>query len=312
MRVFVTGSTGFVGSAVVDDLLAHGHTVLGLTRSDKGAEKLKQKGAEPLRGTIEELDILRKGAADCDAAMHLAFVHDFTRFEECCAKDRAAIAAMGEVLADAVAAGKPRAIVATSGTMMLKQGQLGREDDPADTTNVIAVTRAASEPVCLDFAKRGVRASVIRLPPTTHGNGSSGFTGLLVQNALQKGVAAFVGDGDNRWSAGHVADAATLYRLAMEKAVPGSIFHAVGQEGVPVKDIVTKVGEMLGVPVKSIPADKAQEHFDWFIFAILADNPASSKRTREELGWTPTHGTVLDSVKGTVEWAKTQAAANAQ
>ncbi|OAQ96932.1 hypothetical protein LLEC1_04239 [Akanthomyces lecanii] len=216
MRVFVTGSTGFVGSAVVDDLLAHGHTVLGLTRSDT-----------------------------------------------------------------------------------------------VDTTNVIAVTRAASEPVCLDFANKGVRTSVIRLAPTTHGNGSSGFTGMLVRNALQKGVAAYVGDGSNRWSAVHVADAARLYRLAMEKAAPGSIYHAIAQEGVAVKDIVTRVGQELGLPVKSIPADKAQEHFDWFIFAMMADNPASSDKTKEELGWAPTHGTVLDSVKGIVDWAKAQAAENA-
>ncbi|TQW00401.1 hypothetical protein V2A60_001489 [Cordyceps javanica] len=311
MRAFVTGSTGFVGTAVVKELLANGHTVLGLTRSDKGAEQLKNLGAESLRGTIEELDILRRGAADCDAVLHLAFVHDFTKFEECCAKDRAAITALGEVLADAVAAGKPRALVVTSGTMMLKQGQLGHEDYVADASNAIALTRAASEPVCLDFAKKGVRTSVIRLPPTTHGNGSSGFTGMLVQNVLQKGVAAYVGDGQNRWSAGHVLDAAILYRLAMEKAIPGSIFHAVAQEGVAVKDIVTKVGEELGVPVKSIPDTEAQEHFNWFLFAITADNPASSKMTREQLGWAPAHGTVLESVKGTVAWAKAQAAETA-
>lgn len=309
MRVFVTGSTGFVGTVVVDDLLAHGHTVLGLARSDKGVAQLQKQGAESLCGTIEELDILRQGAADCDAVMHLAFVHDFTQFEACCAKDRAAIAAMGEVLADAVARGKPRALIATSGTMMLKQGQTGNEDDPADTANSIAAMRVASEPVCIDFANKGVRTSIIRLPPTTHGDGSSGFTGMLVQNALKTGIAGYVGDGQNRWSAGHVRDAAKLYRLAMEKATPGSIFHAVAQEGVAVKDIATKVGEVLGVPVRSIPAEQAQAQFDWFLFGMMADNLASSDKTRAQLGWTPTHGTVLDSVAGTVEWAKAQAEA---
>lgn len=308
MRVFVTGSTGFVGTAVVNELLSAGHTVLGLTRSDKGVEQLNKVGAEPLRGTIEELDILRKGASDCDAVIHLAFVHDFTKFEECCAKDRAAIAAMGEVLAEAVAAGKPRSLVATSGTMMLKQGQIGHESDPSDSSNPIAATRAASEPVCLDFAKKGVRASMVRLPPTTHGNGWSGFTGMLTQMALAKGEAAYVGDGQNRWSAGHVLDAARLYRLAIEKAVPGSIYHAIGEESVAVKDIATKVAEELGVPLKSIPADKAQEQFDWFFFGMLADNPASSKQTQEQLGWKPTAPGVLDSVKPTVACVKAQSA----
>ncbi|KAJ3492049.1 hypothetical protein NLG97_g5481 [Lecanicillium saksenae] len=308
MRVFVTGSTGFVGTAVVEELLSSGHTVLGLTRSDKGVAQLQKQGAEVLRGTIEELDVLRKGAADSDAVLHLAFIHDFTKFEESCAKDRAAIAAMGEVLADAVAAGKARTLIMTSGTMMLKQGQLGHETDVADVGNVIAVTRAASEPVCLDFAEKGVRTAVIRLPPTTHGSGSSGFTGMLVGNALQKGVIGYVGEGQNRWSAGHVLDAAKLYRLALEKAAPRSIYHAVAQEGVAVKDIATKVGEELGLPVQSFSADEAQQHFGWFLFAILADNPASSEKTRKELGWTPTHESVLDSVKATVAHIKSQAA----
>ncbi|KAJ6787388.1 hypothetical protein PWT90_08602 [Aphanocladium album] len=308
MRVFVTGSTGFVGTAVVEELLAHGHTVLGLTRSDKGVLQLKKQGADALRGTIEELDILRKGAADSDAVLHLAFIHDFTNFEESCAKDRAAIAAMGGVLADAVAAGKTGVLIITSGTMMLKQGQLGHETDVADVSNVIAATRAASEPVCLDFAQKGVRTAVIRLPPTTHGNGSSGFTGMLVGNALQKGIVGYVGEGRNRWSAGHVLDAARLYRLALEKAQPRSIYHAVAQEGVAVKDIAMKIGEVLGLRVESVQPEKAQEHFDWFSFAILADNPASSEKTRQELGWTPTHGSVLDSVEATVAQFKAQAA----
>lgn len=306
MRVFVTGSTGFVGTAVVDELLAHGHTVLGLTRSDKGVEQLKKQGAEPLRGTLEELDVLRQGAADSDAVMHLAFIHDFTKFQESCATDRAAIAAMGEVLADAVARGKKRALIVTSGTMMLKHGQTGHEDESVDTSNVIAATRAASEPVCLDFAKKGVRTSVIRLAPTTHGHGSSGFTGMLIGSALQKGVVGYMGEGQNRWSAGHVLDAAVLYRLILEKGAAGSIYHAIAEEGVAVKDIAAKIGEELGMPVQSIPEDKAQEHFDWFLFAIKADNPASSEKTRKELGWTPTHGTVLESVKDAVAAIKAQ------
>lgn len=305
MRVFVTGSTGFIGAAVVKELLSAGHTVLGLYRSDKGVEQLKSQGAEALHGTIEDLEVLKKGASECDAVIHLAFIHNFADFAGSCATDRAAIAAMGSVLA---AAGRDRALVITSGTMILARGKLGYEDDGADMTNPMAVARGASEPVCLNFAKQGVRASVVRLPPTTHGLGGSGFMGTFVTVALQKGVSAYVGEGQNRWCAGHRDDAAKLYRLAVEKAKPGSIFHAVAEEGVPLKDIATEVGKQLNIPVVSIPPEKAEDHFGWFQLGATADNVASSAKTRERLGWTPTGLTVIKDVPVIIDFMKSQAA----
>ena len=305
MRVFVTGSTGFVGTAVVRDLLTAGHTVLGLTRSDKGVEQLEAQGAEPLRGTIDDLATLGTAAASCDATIHLAFVHDFADFAGACATDRAAITALGEALATA---GGNRALVITSGTMMLRHGLLGDEDDEPDMGNPVAATRGASEPLCLEYAKRGVRASVVRLPPTTHGPGQSGFTGILVGLAMQKGVAAYVGDGQNRWCAGHRDDAARLYRLAVEKAEPGSIFHAVGEEGVPLKDIATEIGKQLNIPIVSIPSEKVEDHFGWFQFGAMADNVASSTKTRERLGWTPTSQTVIEDVPLVIDFMKSQRA----
>ncbi|KAK9371083.1 hypothetical protein V1509DRAFT_173351 [Lipomyces kononenkoae] len=305
MRVFVTGSTGFVGSAVVKELLSAGHNVLGLARSEKGVEQLKSQGAEALYGTIEDLEVLKKGASECDAVIHLAFVHNFDDFAGSCATDRAAITAMGSTLA---AAGGDRALVITSGTMGLTHGKLGDEDDLADMTSPLGASRGASEPVCLDFAKHGVRASVVRLPPTTHGPGFSGFMGPFITVALQKSVSAYVGDGQNRWCAGHRDDAAKLYRLAMEKAKPGSIFHAVAEEGVPVKDLATEVGKQLNIPVVSIPPAKVQEHFGWFHFGVVADNMASSVKTSERLGWTPTGSTVIEDVPVIIDYLKSQGA----
>lgn len=305
MRVFVTGSTGFIGTAVVKELLSAGHQVLGLTRSDKGVEQLKNQGAEAVLGTIEDLEVLKKAASECKAVIHLAFVHNFADYVGSCATDRAAITAMGSVLA---AAGGDRALVVTSGTMMLPLGKLGDEDDAFDATSPTSAARGASEPVCLDFAKQGVRASVVRLPPTTHGAGASGFMGMVVNIAQQKGVSAYVGEGQNRWCAGHRDDAAKLYRLAVEKAEPGSIFHAVGEEGVPLKDIATEVGKQLNIPVVSIPFEKAEEHFGWFRFGIAADNPASSTKTRERLGWIPTGQTLIEDIPLIIDFMKSQAA----
>lgn len=304
MRVFVTGSTGFVGSAVVKELLSAGHQVLGLTRGDKGAEQLKSQGADALHGTIEDLEVLKKGASECDAVIHLAFVHDFSDFAGSCSTDRAAITAMGEVLA---AAEGDRSLIITSGTMMLVKGKLGTEDDGPDMANPMSAARGASEPVCLDFAKHGVRTSVVRLPPTTHGPGVSGFMGPLTGTALQKGVAAYVDDGQNRWCAVHRDDAAKVYRLALEKGKPGSVFHPVAEEGVTLKDIATQLGKQMNIPVVSIPKEKAEEHFGWFQFGALADNPASSAKTRELLGWSPTANTVIEDVPIIVDFMKSQA-----
>ncbi|KAI9743283.1 MAG: hypothetical protein M1818_003129 [Claussenomyces sp. TS43310] len=305
MRVFVTGSTGFIGTAVVKELLSAGHKVLGLTRSDKGVEQLKSQGAEALHGTLEDLEVLKKAASECDAVIHLAFIHNFADFVGSCTVDRAAITAMGSILA---AAGGDRALVITSGTMMLPRGRLVDEDDAADTTNPMSAARGVSEPVCLDFANQGVRTSVVRLLPTTHGAGTSGFMGMVLNIAQQKGVSAYVGEGQNRWCAGHRDDAAKLYRLAAEKAEPGSIFHAVGEEGVPLKDIATEVGKHLNIPVVSIPLEKAEDHFGWFQSSDMADNTASSTKTRDRLGWTPTGLTVIEDVPIIIDFMKSQAA----
>ncbi|KIX99351.1 uncharacterized protein Z520_04927 [Fonsecaea multimorphosa CBS 102226] len=305
MRIFVTGATGFVGAAVVKELISGGHQVLGLARSDKGVAQLKSQGAEALHGTITDLEVLKKGASDCDAVIHLAFVHGSADFVGSCATDRAAITAMGSILAMAEG---PRALIITSGTMLLKSGKLGDEDDAVDMTKPMAAARGPSEAVCLEFAKQGVRSIVVRLPPVTHGPGYSGLLGSFVNIALQKGVSAYVGEGQNHWNACHRDDAAKLYRMALEKAKPASIFHAVAEEGVPLKDIATEVGKHLNIPVISIAPENAESHFGWFKFGVMGDGIASSVKTREQLGWTPTHPTVIEDVPIVVDIMKTQAA----
>jgi nucleoside-diphosphate-sugar epimerase len=212
---------------------------------------------------------------------------------------------MGSALA---AAGGNRALVITSGTMMLARGKSGDENDGPDMTNPMAALRGASEPVCLDFAKQGVRTIVIRLPPTTHGYGLSGFMGHLVTVAIQKGTSAYVGEGQNRWCAGHCDDAAKLYRLAVEKGEPGSIFHAVAEEGVPLKDIATEIGKQLDIPVGSIPPEKVEDHFGWFQMGVTADNLTTSAKTKERLGWTPTGLTLIEDVPVIINFLKSQAA----
>ncbi|KAL6885724.1 hypothetical protein GGI43DRAFT_432400 [Trichoderma evansii] len=303
MRIFVTGSTGFVGSAVVKELLSAGHQVLGLTRSDKGVEQLKAQGIEVLRGTIEDLELLKKGASECDAVIHLAFVHNMADFAGSCATDRAAITAMGSALASA---GGNRALVVTSGTMLLPHGKIVNEADTYDMSNPLASTRGLSESLCLDFVKQGVRAIVVRLPPTTHGPRSSGFMSLLIPIAIQKGVSAYAGDGQNHWCAGHRDDAAKLYRLAVEKAGAGSVFHAVAEEGVPLKDIATELGKSLNIPVVSVPLDAAEDHFGWLKDLVTADNKASSAKTKEQLGWNPTSPGLLEDIPMIVKTLKSQ------
>lgn len=294
MKVFVTGSTGFVGTAVVEELLNAGHSVLGLTRSDKGAEQLQKQGAEVLRGTIEDLDLLREAASRSDAVLHLAFVHDFANFANCCAIDRQAIEALGSALADA---GGSRVLVITSGAPMMASGQLVTEDMAAGASGA-ASPRAASESLCLDFSGHGVCTSVVRLPPITHGPGSSGFGSMITRIALQKGFVAYVGDGQLRISACHRADAAKVYRLAMEHmehATGPSVFHAVA-ETVPMQEVATAIGQQLELPVRSISIEQAAEYYGWLGPVFSADRPVSSTQTRETLGWTPTGPSLVDDV----------------
>lgn len=294
MRVFVTGATGFIGKAVVKELLNAGHQVLGLSRSDKGAELLTGLGAEVHRGSLDDLDSLKQGASASDGVIHLAFIHDFSDYEGGCRADRAAIEAMGAALA-----GSNRPLIITSGTLLLPRGRLATEDDTAEAAGHASL-RGASEKLALSLVPQGVRASVMRLPPTNHGDGDHGFVPALIGIARQKGVAAYIGDGLNRWSATHVLDTARAYVLALEKGSAGSTYHAVAEEGVAFKDIAGAIGKQLNVPVVSKPIEDMQEHFGWLALGVAADNPVSSAKTREQLGWAPVQlGLIADLEEGT-------------
>jgi nucleoside-diphosphate-sugar epimerase len=280
MRVFVTGATGFVGSAVVQELLAAGHEVLALARSEASAAALQEEGIAVHRGSLEEPAALRRGAAEADGVIHTAFIHDFTRFAASCETDRRVIEALAAELA-----GSDRPLIVTSGTGVLRTGGVVTEDDraPPDHPN----PRIATEQAADAAAMQGARALVVRLPQV-HGDGDHGFTPLLCGIARDKGVAAYIGDGSNRWSAVHRFDAARLYRLALEKAgPPGTRYHAVAEEGVPLREISDVIGRQLNVPAVSIPPEQAAEHFGWFAHFAAMDNGTSSRRTRDDLGWEP-------------------------
>ena len=276
MRVFVTGASGWIGSAVVPELLAHGHEVVGLARSDASAEALARAGAQVLRGDLDTLDVLRAGAKDSDAVIHLAFVHDFGDFAESLRKDRAAIDAIGGALEGT---GRPFAIA--SGTLGVIPGGVATERDTPDLAH--AHPRQQSAAAALALAGRGVRAIVVRLAPSVHGEGDHGFLSTLVGVARQSGVAGYVGDGSNRWTAVHRQDAATLFRLAVEKAPAGSVLHGIAEEAVTGREIAEAIGRGLGVPAASEPP----EHFGWIGPLFAMDSPASNELTRELLGWEP-------------------------
>jgi len=279
MRIFVTGAPGFIGSELVPELIKAGHSVLGLTRSDAGAEKLRAAGAEVLHGNTEDLESLRKGAADSDGVIHLAFNHDFSQFQKNCDDDRKAIVAIGEVLL-----GSRRPFVVTSGTAIAANldGKPSTEDGPTAAWN----PRAASEVAVKELTARGVNTAVVRLPQV-HDTRKQGLVPYLLATAREKGVSAYIGDGSNRWPAAHVSDVARLYRLAFEKAEPGAIYHAVDEEGVTMKAIVEAHGRGLKIPVVSIKPEEAEAHFGWLGRFAGHDMPASSAITRQKLNWTP-------------------------
>ena len=283
MRVFVTGASGFIGSAVVRELLDGGHDVVGLARSDASAASLTGAGVEVVRGDIENLDSLRAGAADADGVIHLAFIHDFSDYARAGQTDRRAIETIGEVLA-----GSDRPFVVTAGTAGLTQGRVLTEDDAP-----LPGLPRASEEVALPLAARGVRVSVLRLPPSVHGEGDHGFVPRLIAIAREKSVSAYPGDGRNRWPAVHRLDAANLFRLALEAAPAGTVLHGVADEGVPVRDIAGIIGRHLELPVTSISFDEAAGHFGWLGPFFALDVPASSMLTQRQLGWRPTHQGLL-------------------
>jgi nucleoside-diphosphate-sugar epimerase len=289
MRVFVTGATGWVGSAVVDDLIEHGHEVLGLTRSDKGAQQLEAAGAQVHHGSLDDLNSLAQGASQADAVVHTAFNHDFSKFAENCEQERRAIEAIGNALE-----GSKRPLIVTSGVALLTPGRVSTEDEVARAHDP-AFPRAP-EASAIALAQRGVPTTSVRLAPTTHGIGDHGFVPILIALAREKGVAAYVGDGANRWPAVHRLDAARIYRLALERGVEGGPFHAIAEEGVPFRQIAEAIGRGLNVPVKSLSADEAAAHFGWFARFAGIDCPSSSARTQRYLDWIPNQPTLLEDL----------------
>ena len=290
MKVFVTGATGFIGTEVVRELLDAGHQVLGLTRSDSGAESLARVGAEVHRGDIYDLDSLRTGAADSDAVIHLAFNHDFSKFVENCETDRRVIEALSEVLE-----GSDRPLIITSGTGIgsVEPGVPSREDNPIVSSRVIP--RAMSEEAGAAASARGVRVIVVRLPQV-HDTVKQGLVTYALQIAREKGVSAYVGDGSNRWPAAHVCDVGHLYRLALEKGTAAT-YHAVAEEGISVKTMSEVIGKGLNVPVVSLTLEEAQGHFGWLAHFTGMDLPASSAQTREQLGWEPTGPGLIEDLR---------------
>jgi nucleoside-diphosphate-sugar epimerase len=293
MHVFVTGGTGQTGPTIVAELVAAGHTVTGLARTDIAAARLESLGATPHRGCLDDLDSLRRGAEAADGVLHMAFGGDYADPDDLIRRDCAAVKALGQTLAGS---GKP--FVSTSGTLVTKAGRVSTEQDTPDPDSVAAF-RIPGEQACLAFADLGVRASVVRLAPTVHGPGDYGFIPALIAAARRKSVSAYIGDGTNRWPAIHRADAARLFRSALEKAPAGTVLHGAGESAVTIKSIAEQVARILDIPTASLTLEQATEHLaNPFLARFLSlDVPVSSQHTQALLSWTPQHATLLEDLK---------------
>ncbi|TCK28138.1 nucleoside-diphosphate-sugar epimerase [Ancylobacter aquaticus] len=290
MQVFVTGATGFVGSAVTAELLANGHGVLGLARSDRSADGLRQAGAEVLRGELEAPETLREGARSCDAIIHTGFIHDFARYAQACAIDRAAIEAVGAAIE-----GTGKAFIVTAGLAGLAvAGNPVTENDVAPPPSDLYPR--ASDMAARTLSARGIPTAIMRLPPSVHGRGDHGFVPMLIDMAREKGRSAYIGQGTNAWPAVHVADAARAFRLAIERGPSAETFHAAGELGIPFREIAQAIAAGLDLPCVSLSPDEAREHFGWFARFTALDEPAASERTRRLLGWQPTGPDLLTDI----------------
>lgn len=287
MKVFVTGASGFIGSAVVKELLSAGHQVIGLARSTESAKAIANAGAQVLQGSLQDIDILRKGTEQADGVIHTAFIHDFSQYAMAAATDKAAIEAMGEVLK-----GTNKPIVVTGGI-------LGLEKENGFVTENMAAPNfpRASEATAMALVESNVNASTVRLPPSVHDKGDKGFISFIINQARKNGVSAYPGNGSNRWPAVHRLDAALAFRLALEKSVKGARYNFIGDEGIPVREIAEVIGASLNLPVISVDGDGAAKHFEWMGRFISFDSPATAHQTRERLGWTPKQIGLIEDIK---------------